>query len=665
MDGHEVYAGKRVAELKAQFLQHEYTWSDHCITGNKLGWGVTASSVPASREILREVEKLAADTEPDRMEGIPVEELIYSPVTGFTRMCTLPLEQGEDGRNNKLVKILQTIDPDCKDPAVYFAGMGQAFAIGPERSGLVPEKALTAVTEDPDQILIEMGLRDKLSVFLRAIFWSLLEYPGSLNIVAAGWDKKDFADKAARLMYAVHCMLPENLRPKAGYRSYAWKENKGTAFYFSKEVYGRACFELDRAYEAASDSSSDQLADYCFDTLARYWMENPELYHKAMEEVSAYLEDHSGKGMELKKVQWIIYDFARREGEGTLPDTFLLQNLPELLYWGSREEKLHETADRILADIHKKELEPDQEDLYIRALLEKVSNRSLADICNEIEYILKKKDCDEYGEAEDLLRMIKDKNVIIYQCIYEDFSEEDEWRKLFLRIDQDGLPHEPFLREEEDQHEPPSFLQNALRRRGEDGELLEESQVEGKNKAEEEGVAADFVTTQDSEDEQNTDEKPSIGKSKRKKRNRTEANYRVLSSEEEPKNLQGNGKEFVLSSLPTGFLTGCVIFMTHYSLMIGHWKIAVGMIGMWLILILNYAWLLKKIQPARHLWMGIGLCLVTGDLIAIVADYFVRQEYRIIYFTILGVIAATIQVVRVVREVLQAKTTAKSVEEQK
>ena len=237
MDGHEVYAGKRVAELKVQFLQHEYTWSDHCITGNKLGWGITASSVPASRGILREVEKLAADTEPDRKEGIPVEELIYSPVTGFTRMCTLPLEQGEDRRNNKLVKILQTEDPGEMDPSLYLAGIGSAFTPGPERKGQLPNKILTSIMEDPDHILKEMGLDDILPVFLRAVFWTLLEYPGSLNFVAPDWDRKDFAAKAGMLMYTIHRMLPESLRPKAGYRSYAWKENKGTAFYFSKEAY--------------------------------------------------------------------------------------------------------------------------------------------------------------------------------------------------------------------------------------------------------------------------------------------------------------------------------------------------------------------------------------------------------------------------------------------
>ena len=26
--------------MKIEYLIHEYTWSNHCISGNKLGWGI-------------------------------------------------------------------------------------------------------------------------------------------------------------------------------------------------------------------------------------------------------------------------------------------------------------------------------------------------------------------------------------------------------------------------------------------------------------------------------------------------------------------------------------------------------------------------------------------------------------------------------------------------
>ena len=27
--------------MKTEYLIHEYMWSNHCISGNKLGWGIT------------------------------------------------------------------------------------------------------------------------------------------------------------------------------------------------------------------------------------------------------------------------------------------------------------------------------------------------------------------------------------------------------------------------------------------------------------------------------------------------------------------------------------------------------------------------------------------------------------------------------------------------
>ena len=62
--------------MTSEYLRHEYTWSNHCITGNVLGWGMTASSRPRDRELLRELEKTASAAEPDRAGGLPVEEPI-------------------------------------------------------------------------------------------------------------------------------------------------------------------------------------------------------------------------------------------------------------------------------------------------------------------------------------------------------------------------------------------------------------------------------------------------------------------------------------------------------------------------------------------------------------------------------------------------------------
>ena len=58
--------------MKTEYFMHEYTWSNHCITGNTLGWGITASTLKKEKNKLREPEKLASSLEPDRVDGIPV-----------------------------------------------------------------------------------------------------------------------------------------------------------------------------------------------------------------------------------------------------------------------------------------------------------------------------------------------------------------------------------------------------------------------------------------------------------------------------------------------------------------------------------------------------------------------------------------------------------------
>ena len=93
--------------MKTEYLIHEYMWSNHCISGNKLGWGITASSMPEDRAYLRELEKLAQAAVIDKTGKTEVDELVYSSVCGFVKMSSVPCESGEDKRQNKRVRIYQ------------------------------------------------------------------------------------------------------------------------------------------------------------------------------------------------------------------------------------------------------------------------------------------------------------------------------------------------------------------------------------------------------------------------------------------------------------------------------------------------------------------------------------------------------------------------------
>ena len=99
-------------------------------------------------------------------------------------------------------------------------------------------------TEAPEDIFISMHVYDRLPDFLRAVFWCLFEKKEGLDFAAPAWKKEEFAGNAGRLMYAIHSILPEYLRRRAGYVSYTEQPVSREPFYFSKEPCGANCINL-------------------------------------------------------------------------------------------------------------------------------------------------------------------------------------------------------------------------------------------------------------------------------------------------------------------------------------------------------------------------------------------------------------------------------------
>ena len=106
---------------------------------------------------------------------------------------------------------------------------------------------------------------------------------------------------------------------------------------------------------------------------------------------------------------------------------------------------------------------------------------------------------------------------------------------------------------------------------------------------------------------------------------------------------------FLFIGFPQGFLTGCIMYLSHYSLMIGHWKIALGMAGMWVLLMLNYEGVILQRKERYPLWKVIGLCLVEGWIIEAAGWFFRSQKVRLYYFIVLGVVAVCIQIVNLIQ----------------
>ena len=196
--------------MKTEYLIHEYMWSNHCISGNKLGWGITASSMPEDRAYLRELEKLAQAAVIDKTGKTEVDELVYSSVCGFVKMSSVPCESGEDKRQNKRVRIYQPKAPES-NPVAYLAPGGEWAE--EESVGYLQPLFLEEPEFHRKDILQEMNLMSRLPEFMQVVFWCLSGHSEGINIVAPDWKEEEFAEKAKRLMYVIHSLLPQPASP--------------------------------------------------------------------------------------------------------------------------------------------------------------------------------------------------------------------------------------------------------------------------------------------------------------------------------------------------------------------------------------------------------------------------------------------------------------------
>ena len=208
--------------MKTEYLIHEYMWSNHCISGNKLGWGITASSMPEDRAYLRELEKLAQAAVIDKTGKTEVDELVYSSVCGFVKMSSVPCESGEDKRQNKRVRIYQPKAPES-NPVAYLAPGGEWAE--EESVGYLQPLFLEEPEFHRKDILQEMNLMSRLPEFMQVVFWCLSGHSEGINIVAPDWKEEEFAEKALTDIYIIpmgteiECLKIAQTLRKAGYKT--------------------------------------------------------------------------------------------------------------------------------------------------------------------------------------------------------------------------------------------------------------------------------------------------------------------------------------------------------------------------------------------------------------------------------------------------------------
>lgn len=366
--------------MKIEYLIHEYTWSNHCISGNKLGWGIVASSIPEDRTYLRELEKVAQAAVVDKTGRIEVEELVYSPVCGFVKMTSIPCESGEDKRQNKRVRLYQPKAPD-HNPAVYLAP-GIEWTEG-ESTGFLPTLTLEEAKFDREDILRELCLEERLPEFMQVVFWCLSGHSEGLNIVAPNWKEEEFAANTQKVMYVIHSLLPQCIREKAGYVSFTREAIPSVPFYFSPKVCGTYSYSLSE--KNGWDADWDALDQYFYHGIAKASEKQDSIYQDFQQAAAEYLKNVRDTGNLLKKVEWIFYDIARKHGKNPLSMEYLSKNIPELLYWVCKDKELKFVAEDIVAEVHQHPFSQAERQIYIESLIAGVTGRSKKVILMEMD----------------------------------------------------------------------------------------------------------------------------------------------------------------------------------------------------------------------------------------------------------------------------------------
>lgn len=670
----------------SHFLRHEYTWSNHCITGNVLGWGVTASSQAKDKGLLREIEKLASVAEPERADGIPVEELTYSPVYGFIKMVVIPWDSGDDNRKNKKVFLYQPEHPSL-DPGIYMAPEG--CWENEHNSELLPPVDFSQKAGKPEEIFIEMNVYDRLPEFLRVVFWCLFEKKQGLNFVASTWKKEEFAEKSGKLMYAIHSLLPKYLRKKAGYVSYTEQPVSREPFYFSREACGENCLNLSAFEKQELIPSSSKLEEYFFYHLSELFIKDKSLYHMFWTEAEQYLAASTG-GNEERKLFWLFYIFCQKNGKEELDKKELLPGVPELFYWASKEPGMENAAGEIRNLLHKKRFTQEEKEEYIRILLEGFTKRAEEAVCGEIDWMLCEISAISKKRFQEQLTIIKEKNPVVYAVLLlRNIEEEESWQSQLFKENTTSFSKMQNYVSILEKTEIPSQIKDQIILEG--IHLLNQNLFKKENYVQFDAlmlrlsrkeqwveILKDFVINQlepEAENLSNTQLKTACyveqllekyapnttsgmlkKEQKRRKKSDTETmiameETEAFIEEDEGEEVQpGMLKDSLLAGYPQGFLTGCALYLCNYALMIGHWKIAVGMAGMWLLLILNFYYLMMHKEKRYPFWKNLGMCILEGYVIEFIASLFLSQKIRLYYFILLGIAAIAVQIFNIYRK---------------
>ncbi|MBR5046864.1 MAG: hypothetical protein IKX76_01380 [Eubacterium sp.] len=691
-----------MAGLKAEFLRHEYTWSKQSI-GGTIGLGVTSSSTPKEKIQLREMEKMASMAEPDSDTGMDVELLMYSMEAGFVKLVVKPVPAGEDQRKNKKVYLYQCKDKTIADPSVYCIPRGSWEST--EQTFLPP--VILSEEWDPCRTILEnYHLTDRLPELFRSVFWCVFRGGNNLAFVVP-WKREDYADKSRKIMYAIHCLLPEGLRKNAGYASCGCGMNRCSSFYFTGDQPDSDYFDLSSLQYSGGSRLMDGLDEFFYRTLASIYCEREDLYYQYMEMVEALCKDRAINKNMLREVQWLFLQFSMQNAIDIPSHDKVMDLFPQLFYRGGDSGKLSKITDSLMQYYHGEKWEWDEYEKYLDILVHGITRKGENRTIQEMDWSLLRLYQRDPGKVSDYLDHLRKTRKVTYtrlmtrnvreegsiSGIYNRAAMEDltELESYIEGMDPDSMTEEAkeswmlrgievlnedvfqvdnfetvtriaryihwekpwmevsegFLRQLKDRCRDlsDSHLQAACRIE----EIYEElaGNVEDTELKQERKRRKKQLLVQVPEEEstkERTPEKEGEPMLPQKKETGNEL-YRTLEEEDSREKFLS----FLVRGIPYSFLTACILYLLRYALLNGHWKISIGVGGMWLIVMLNYASerIERRKKDGYRFWQALGLCLIEGYIIKTIAWMILPQKFRVYFFLILGLVTVAIQVILV------------------
>lgn len=685
--------------MKANFLRHEYTWSKKSI-GGTVGLGIVSSSTPKEKEALREIEKMASMAEADSETGMEVELLMYNPVVGTIKMAVKPAPAGEDQRKNKKVFLYQCEEENASDPDIYCIPKGSWESQGDTYLSPI---TLEEKWDTGRNILVKYHFMDRLPDLFRAVFWCIFRGSQHLAFVAS-WNREEYALFSREIMYAIHKIIPEACRKNAGYASYGCGMNQCSSFYFTDTIPEGDYFDVDGLEYHRKNMREDKLDQFFYDTLARIFWESEPLYYEFFSWVNEGIGEREIDKSILKEMEWMFLQFCLDHQIDIPSSEDILSLLPQLFYGASDSSILSEIQDNLLYYYHSEEWNREKYVAYLNILENGITKKGEDKILEEMEWVLNEYKKEHKGVVKDYLNNLKKGNPLLFtKLLSRNYKEEDgvfhdyfENSKLSLSkmknclhelvpsVIQEGIKDAWMLRGIEILNEDvfcvdhfkiftdiaqilnrkkqwTEILNGFLNQLRKECENLTDEQLDAACEIESiytkvtEGPVEEGLYREKQSRNHDTEEEDSEERwiNKREEEDAMEEEvFRTLEEEREEKFLS-----FFVSGIPYGFLTGCILYLLNYALVIGHWKISIGVAGMWLILMMNYANERLRIPNGYRMWKALGLCIVEGYIIQVIAWVFLPQNIRVYFFLIVGILTVLIQLIHMI--ILKRNATEK------